>query len=550
MDILQIKNLNFRYPNASEKALCGVDLDIPFGGFVMLYGCSGSGKTTLLKLLKHQVAPFGDRSGDIVYFGKPIGELSDKDHAAQIGFVGQFTDEQIVTDKVWHELAFGLENLGIDKSVIRRRVGETASYFGIQSWYRKNVDELSGGQKQLLNLAAVMVMRPKLLLLDEPCAQLDPIAAGELINVLTRLNRELGTTIIIAEHRTEELFPVADKVVVMKCGEIIAAGKPGEIGVELSDHEEFIGFPSSMRIWKGLSLQGKCPVSVRQSRDMMFERYSDKAGRSVAISQKEPIEAVIKARNVYFRYNKNDDDIISDLSLTVGKGEIYSILGGNGSGKTTALNLIAGLNKPYSGKIEICGKPIHKYKDNSLYRGLLSLMPQEPRAMFLKDTVIEDLDDTLCSSGAGNAAEREADISDCARMLKIEPLLKRHPYDLSGGEIQKCAMAKLLLTKPQILLLDEPTKGLDSAFKHELACVLRRLKSGGMTILAVTHDIEFAAMISDKCALFFDGGVISEGEPHEFFSDNDHYTTAAARISRGLFENAVLCEDVIELCSR
>ncbi len=550
MDILQIKNLNFRYPNASENALCSVDLAIPFGGFVMLYGCSGCGKTTLLKLLKHQVAPFGDRSGDIVYCGKPIDELSDKEHAAQIGFVGQFPDEQIVTDKVWHELAFGLENLGIDKSVIRRRVGETASYFGIQSWYRKNVDELSGGQKQLLNLAAVMVMRPKLLLLDEPCAQLDPIAAGELINVLTRLNRELGITIIIAEHRTEELFPVADKVVVMKHGEIIAAGKPSELGVELSDHEEFIGFPSSMRIWKGLSLQGKCPVSVRQSRDMMFERYSDKAGRSVVISRKEPTEAVIKARNVYFRYNKNDDDVISDLSLTVEKGEIYSILGGNGSGKTTALNLIAGLNKPYSGKIEISGKPIHKYKDNSLYRGLLSLMPQEPRAMFLKDTVIEDLDDTLCNSGAGDAAEREAEISDCALMLKIEPLLKRHPYDLSGGEIQKCAMAKLLLTKPQILLLDEPTKGLDSAFKHELAHVLRRLKSGGMTILAVTHDIEFAAMISDKCALFFDGGVISEGEPHEFFSDNDHYTTAAARISRGLFENAVLCEDVIELCSR
>lgn len=550
MDILQIKNLNFRYPNASKSALCGVDLDIPFGGFVMLYGCSGCGKTTLLKLLKHQVAPFGDRSGDIIYRGKPIGELSDKEHAAQIGFVGQFPDEQIVTDKVWHELAFGLENLGIDKSVIRRRVGETASYFGIQSWYRKNVDELSGGQKQLLNLAAVMVMRPKLLLLDEPCAQLDPIAASELINVLTRLNRELGITIIIAEHRTEELFPVADKVVVMKRGEIIASGKPSEIGDELSDHEEFIGFPSSMRIWKGLSLQGKCPVSVRQSRYMMFERYSDKAGRSVAISKKEPTEPVIKARNVYFRYNKNDDDVISDLSLTVGKGEIYSILGENGSGKTTALNLIAGLDKPYSGKIEIGGKPIHKYKDNSLYRGLLSLMPQEPRAMFLKDTVIEDLDDTLCNSGAGNASEREANISDCARMLKIEPLLNQHPYDLSGGEIQKCAMAKLLLTKPQILLLDEPTKGLDSAFKHELAYVLRRLKSSGMTILTVTHDIEFAAMISDKCALFFDGGVISEGEPHEFFSDNDHYTTAAARISRGLFENAVLCEDVIELCSR
>lgn len=215
MALLQIENLSFRYPKSERLALDSVTLNIHAGDFVVVCGESGCGKTTLLKLLKRELAPAGEKNGSISYNELLQEELDPRVSAHEIGYVLQNPDNQIVTDKVWHELAFGLENLGIPTQVIRRRVGEMASYFGIQDWFRRNTDELSGGQKQLLNLAAVMVMQPKILILDEPTSQLDPIAAADFIATLQKLNRELGLTILLVEHRLEEVFPIADKVLFM-----------------------------------------------------------------------------------------------------------------------------------------------------------------------------------------------------------------------------------------------------------------------------------------------------------------------------------------------
>lgn len=547
MEILQIKDLSFTYPKADKTALDGINISVKKGEFVLVCGASGCGKTTLLRLLKKETAPFGKKTGEIIYKNSSLDLLDSRAAASEIGFVGQNPDEQIVTDKVWHELAFGLENLGVEQSKIRSRVGEMASFFGIHNWYHSKTDELSGGQKQLLNLASVMVMQPKILLLDEPTSRLDPIAAADFIAALRKLNRELGLTIILVEHRLEEVFPIVDKVITMDSSKVLFSGEPREVCKEMKGHRLEAGLPCAVRIFNSLDVTSECPLTVREGRMFLEKYFSDKSG--IELKEKETVsrETILEAKGLWFRYEKNLPDVITELDLTVGRGEIFSILGGNGSGKTTTLNILAGLDKPYKGKVRLNGRKISEYKGGSLYRNNLAMLPQDPKTVFLKDRVDEDFCEILKTMGV-HESEHKNKINILANRFGIENLLDKHPYDLSGGEQQKCALCKLLLTEPQVILLDEPTKGFDACSKLKLSELLFDLKKDGKTILIVTHDVEFAASVSDRCSLFFDGKLISEGTPNSFFSENNFYTTAASRISRDLFSGAVLCEDVVRCC--
>ena len=548
MEFLQVKNLSFTYPNRDEAALAGLDFSVERGSFTVLCGQSGSGKTTLLRLLKRELAPHGTQGGEILYCGVSLSALDDRRSAAEIGFVRQDPDEQLVTDKVWHELAFGLESLGLKNGDIRRRVGEMASYFGIQSWYHNDTDHLSGGQKQLLSLASVMAMQPRVLLLDEPTSQLDPIAAADFIATLQKLNRELGLTILLSEHRLEEVFPVADRVIVMERGKPCLTGTPRELCGALRGHPLAQGLPSASRIWAGLDVpDAPCPLTVREGRELLETRFSDRSGALISVRPRPETPPVLEAEGLCFRYEKDAPDVLRELSLSVRGGEIFALLGGNGAGKTTTLHLLAGLEKPYRGTIRVLGKKMKDYKNGALYRGCLSLLPQSPRTIFLKDSVREDYRQLLEAHGV-KAAEQAEKIDAMAARLDIAPLLDRHPSDLSGGEQQKCALGKLLLTDPKILLLDEPTKGLDAEYKDRLRSLLHGLRAEGRTVVMVTHDVEFAAAVADRCALFFDGEVIADGAPNEFFSGNHFYTTAASRIARTVLPNAVLCEEVVALC--
>lgn len=544
MEILSIKDLTFSYPNKENFALQNVNLSINSGDFVVVCGQSGSGKTTLLRMLKKEIAPHGEKQGAVYYKGEDVEKLDDKISAQKIGFVFQKPDQQIVTDKVWHELAFGLESLGYDSDYIRLRVGEMANYFGITSLFRKKTTELSGGQKQLMNLASVMAMSPDVIILDEPTSQLDPITANDFITTLKKINDELGLTVIIIEHRLQEVFPIADKVAVMEDGKVICYDTPRNVCEKLSNHPMSQGFPSAVRIWQKSGSKGECPLTVKEGRNFINLNFSE---RKLPLRNTIPnTEDIITLKDVFFRYEKGGNDILSGTNLSIKKGEHFCILGGNGSGKTTTLKILAGLLKPYRGKVIIDNNKMTKKTTADFNRLGVAMLPQNPESIFLKSRVIDDYTE-LCKIKGIEKSDYEDKINSVAEKLGIKDLLENHPYDLSGGEIQKCALGKVLISKPKILLLDEPTKGVDAYSKLSLSKILQEIKSDGVTIITVTHDVEFASIVADRCGLFFDGEVLSSLVPQEFFSKNNFYTTASSRISRDKFANAVTVDDVVSL---
>ncbi len=537
MALLTVKNLKFTYADEEGEVLQNLSFSVNEGEFIVLCGATGSGKSTLLRLLKRELSPMGTQTGEIFLDNIPLCSLSARDSASKIGYVMQQPEEQIVTDKVFHELSFGLENLGIPQAIIRRRVAEMACYFGIEDWFFRDTAALSGGQKQLLNLASVMVMQPKLLLLDEPTAQLDPITASEFIATLKKLNRELGLTILLIEHRLEEVIPLCDRLLAMENGRILAFDSPKKAIPHLKEHPALMmGMPVSSRLFHALCAQGELPLDLKEGRAFLETNIKNTI-RTLPVSDTihEKQEA-LSFHHVYFRYEKNEPDILSDLDFTVYQNEIFAILGGNGSGKTTTLTTAAGLHTPYSGTVKIFGKKHKDYKNGSLYQNGLAFLPQDVQTVFLKNSVKQELE------------EGKADLS--VLPYDLSHLLQKHPYDLSGGERQLVALAKILAKKPKILLLDEPTKGLDAYAKAKVASVLKDLKRSGMTILPVTHDVEFAAEIADRTALFFRGSIICSDIPSVFFSENTFYTTAVSRMTREYFDRIVTFSDALTLCER
>ena len=540
----EIRDLTFSYPNAKRNTLDGVSLTIHKGEYIALCGKSGSGKTTLLRHLKSVLTPYGKCSGQILFNGKSLETASQTEQAGKIGFVMQNPDDQIVTDKVWHELAFGLESLGCDQKTMRLRVAEMASYFGIQNWFHKDVATLSGGQKQLLNLASIMAMQPEVLILDEPTSQLDPIAASDFLNTVRKINLELGTTIIITEHRLEDIYHAADRVVVMEQGKVVANDTPRAVGDQLyrQGSQMFAALPAPVRVFYQTNAKGECPLTVREGRTWLTKTFADRNliatepdVEPVAPETKAP---VLRVKEVWFRYEKDAPDVLTGMDFFVPEGKLFAIVGGNGAGKSTALKVVSGICKPYRGKVEIFGKDIKKYKTGELFRDCIAMLPQDPKSLFVKASVREELEE-MC--------QRKEQVPEIAELCQVSHLMDNHPYDLSGGEQQRTALAKVLLTNPRLLLLDEPTKGLDSFFKVQFAEILKKLKQTGMTIVMVSHDVEFCAEYADMVSMFFDGQILTTDTPHRFFGSNSFYTTAANRMSRCVFQNAVTAADVAAL---
>ncbi len=544
LNIFDIENFSFAYPDGNDEsgktflpaAIKDAELHIKRGEFVVILGRSGCGKTTLLRHLKPSVAPVGKRCGDIVFDGTDVRSLDDRTAASRIGFVWQDVDAQLVTDKVWHELAFGLESLGYDNGHVRRRVAEMGAFFGLGDIFHRKVMELSGGQKQLVNLASVMALTPDVLVLDEPTSQLDPIAANDFINSLVRINRELGTTIIMTEHRLEDVLPVCSRSIVMDDGRIIydgdVRGFAESVRARKIDRGLYLSMPASVQIYMGLE-HGEdlhLPLTVPDAREWLadYDRKFRENGREPAVPGNAGIDGkngkvVCSLDEVSFRYEKNAEDVLRQVSLDIFENEILMINGSNGSGKSTMLSILANVYRPYSGRVRI---------EKGLKTGML---PQNPELLFTRRSVKEELVD---------ARDRQQ-LADIVRFCRLENLLDRHPYDLSGGEKQRLALAKVLIVDPDILLMDEPTKGLDNEFKMQLAYMLEKLRQRGKTIVVVSHDIEFCAVAGDRIALLFDGEVAAIDTVRRYMSGNNFFTTAASRISRNVLEDAVTVQDVL-----
>ena len=601
VDAVNIVDLEFSYPNASIPSVNGISLRLEKGSFTCICGPSGCGKTTLLRNLKPSITPHGMRRGEIKILGKSVESFEGRagEEAQTIGYVLQNPENQIVTDKVWHELAFGLENLGLPTETIRLRIAEIASFFGIQSWFDKDVSELSGGQKQLLNLAAVMVMQPEILILDEPTSQLDPIAAVDFLDAVKKINNDIGTTVIITEHRLDNVVSMSDRLIVMDSGKILVNDEPYNAVFRLAEinHPMFLAMPNPAQAYRSAlaflkgeeSLVGdvnhlkhmeklessigdvnyinhanraessiddvnhlkhmekpespigdvpdiqkyRMPLNVREGRqwlDCVMNGIPVRYARMEKEKAYDTSKIKLSTTDLWFRYEKNGRDIIKGLTLKVYDGEILAIIGGNGTGKTTLLSVLAGMRRAYRGKYKINGNRT-------------ALLPQNPQSLFVCDTVKEELLEAFEGTSI-QKSEQNIRIQEIAEFLEIDTLMDKHPYDISGGEQQRVALGKVLLLEPDLLLMDEPTKGLDNLLKMKFGELLKRLASNGRTLIFVSHDIEFCSRFANRCIMFFDGGISGEGTPRKLFSGNNFYTTAANRMARSYFVDGILPEDI------
>ena len=461
---IEVRGLSFAYPGAAAPVLEGLDWSVPQGALALLVGGTGSGKSTLLSLLKPEIAPTGECAGELRVLGESVAGMDVRASAERVGYVFQDPENQIVCETVWHEMAFGLENLGMSRDEMRRRVAETSYFFGLEDWLHRDTDTLSGGRKQLLSLAAVLALRPRVLLLDEPTSQLDPVAEKNFLHALFRVNRELGCTVVVATHQPRPMLEYATRAYRIEGGRVCEVDDLASLG----GREGLLALDSCQPV------QGAAPGTAA-------------------------------IREGWFRYDRASGWVLRGLDVAFSAGAVHAIVGGNGCGKSTMLSVLAKTAKLQRGR---------------MVRGAASaaLLPQNPKALLVAETVRDELMEWASTCGYDEAAAQEQ-----AARLGLAGLEARHPYDLSGGQRQLLALAKLLLIGPELLLLDEPTKGLDLASRRIIARALREHAQAGGTVVMATHDLDFAEQVADDVAMMFDGEIACMEPPADFFADNVFY---------------------------
>jgi energy-coupling factor transport system ATP-binding protein len=526
VEILSARGLSFTYPDAETAALTDINIKVEQGEFVVLCGPSGSGKSTLLRLFKPEIAPHGKAEGSLSFRGKRLDELDLMVKAKELGMVFQDPENQIAMDNVMEELIFGMENLGFSTEQMRKKAAEMVNFFGLNHLLEKKTDELSGGQKQLINLASVLLLEPSVLLLDEPTAQLDPIAAKEFIHMLQRLNDEFGITVVIVEHRLEELFTIANRVIMLENGEVLHDTLPRKFIQELADHKTMRSFlPSSALLYlafqQGLNPQS-IPLNVKEARQWLnsqdFEWIEPPQMKE---RSKQPI---LELKEVDFQYDRNSPPVLHNLDLTIYEGDWLAVVGANGTGKSTLLKVLGGIIKAQHGSMRFRGKKVRKWELQKV-----SYLPQNPKLFFIQDTIKQEYEYLAEQFSLKNADGR---IQELLKKFNMSHLQDRHPYDLSGGEVQKAALIGALLAEPEILLIDEPTKGLDPQSKKAFGDLLSPLVKEGLTVVMVTHDIEFAASYATRCSMLFQGEITVTEKTKNFFHENTYYTTVLNRVTR------------------
>ena len=560
MALIEIKDLQFNYPGVEEPAISDINLDIDEGEFILICGPSGCGKTTLIKQLVPAITPYGKRQGSVQYKGHDISEYDEASFGQDIGYVSQNPMNQMITDKVWHEIAFGMESHNMPQEIMERRMAEICEFFGMQSWIDRDVDTLSGGEMQMVHLAAIMVMEPKVLVLDEPVAQLDPLSAANFLDMLRRINSEIGTTIIIVEHHLEEVYKMASQVVAMNKSRIDVVGAPRFVAANMK-YNSYL--PSVVKIVRNVDkniediplsvaegqrwlkkMWGERP-SISSANDNMASTHNNKAaGLDEPSENTKNAEAVLKLKDIAFAY-EDGKEVLKDCNLSVRPGEVFALLGGNGTGKSTLLHVICQTYKANYGTIHIFDSKVKSIKDAPLGYGKAVYMPQDPMALFTEINVHDELKEALEGTDIP-LEEKEKKIEDMLSELGLTGYDKMHPYDLSSGQMQLLALGKLLLLEPKLILMDEPTKGLDYDKKLQLGGLLGELTRQGVTILMVSHDIEFCARFATRCAFMHDGRIVATSPSRDFFAGNRFFTTYTNRMARAYIRDAVLPEEVVQ----
>lgn len=525
---IEVRGLRFVYPGAEAPVLDGLDWAVPQGAFALLVGGTGSGKSTLLSLLKPEIAPAGERAGELRVLGEDVAGMDVRASAERVGYVFQDPENQIVCETVWHEMAFGLENLGVSRDEMRRRVAETSYFFGLEDWLHRDTDTLSGGRKQLLSLAAVLALRPRVLLLDEPTSQLDPVAEKNFLHALFRVNRELGCTVVVATHQPCPMLEYATCAYRIEGGRVrevadmaslgcreplLSDGMPGWGAARCAKNGVFcrregnLGSIEPSEDGSGAKNTPKMDKSSEFVAQASLENSSEAFPRADGgrILQKMHGGSATTLSEGWFRYDRAGGWVLRGLDVTFSTGAVHAIVGGNGCGKSTMLSVLAKTAKLQRGRM-VRGA------------GSAALLPQNPKALLVAETVRDELMEWAPTCGYDEAAARGR-----AAQLGLDGLDARHPYDLSGGQRQLLALAKLLLIGPELLLLDEPTKGLDLASRRIIARALRDHAQAGGTVIMATHDLDFAEQVSDDIAMMFDGEIACMEPPADFFADNVFY---------------------------
>ncbi|NPV43493.1 MAG: ATP-binding cassette domain-containing protein [Firmicutes bacterium] len=517
MEIFRIQNLTYYYPGEEEPALEDIELSIKEGEFVLLLGRSGSGKSTLGRVFSGIVPEF--------YGGRIRGNIKRK---AEAGIVFQDPEKQLLMDKVEREIAFGPENLGVEHGLMRKRVMEALNFLGIWDIRDKKTYELSGGQKQKIVIGATISMGYRFLVLDEPTSQLDPAAAEEILNILKKLNEDLGYTIILIEQRIDRCFYLADRVLFLEKGKLVFDG-PVQGFISWNDplKKEFL--PSVSTFFLNLGSKN-IPLTIKEGRRKLEELkliYLKNPKKTGSRSRENPCsEKAVEIRDIYFTY-ENGKEALKGINLTVFKKEILGIMGGNGGGKSTLLKTISGLLKPAKGKLSV--------------KGDVGYLSQDPNDYLFNDTVYEELRFTLDSKKIRDYSRIEKTLKE----LNIFEYKDKNPRDLSSGEKQRAALASILVMEPEILLLDEPTRGLDRELKDKLKTMILKFREKGKTVILVTHDVEFVGKLCDRVCLMFDGQIAQVGSKYDVLTSGIYYSTQMNKLFSGYAEEILTLEDAL-----
>jgi energy-coupling factor transport system ATP-binding protein len=542
MGLFQVENLTYYYPEKDCPALAGINLSLEEGEFVFLTGQSGCGKSSLLRALGGLLPDYygGKIGGEIRYRDCSLSKWNKRQLAREIGIIFQDPEQQLVMTSVEQEIAFGLENLGISPPEMRRRVAEVLSLFDLCSIKRESTFNLSGGQKQKVILAAVLAMYPRVLLLDEPTSQLDPVAAQELMNYIQRLNLEWGLTVVLVEQRIDRCFHLADKIVLMEGGRIVHQAPPREM-VRRGDDKYRFFVPPVAQVFSGVNSQ-EVPLTIKEGRKLLRKIAQPINPVPEPLASTTPRtngNPVLQTRNLGFAYGKNGL-CIKGINLELFSHEITVILGENGAGKSTLLKNLNGLLKPQQGNIYLKNNDITgcRAEQLALHIGYLS---QNPNDYLFNDTVAEEVNFNLKVRGN----ENKTAVEKVLNLLQISHLKSINPRDLSGGERQRVALGTVLVTEPAVLLLDEPTRGLDVKLKYQLVQLLKALQEEGKSIVVVTHDVEFAAEVAQRVVIMSDGGIVADGNKTEILSNSLYYAPQVNRLFRGISSKVMTVNEAI-----